>query len=441
MVSPALERRPDSGLRNNLRLVRELRPGAVLPGLRDTVKELPGDLTRNARQYAFLRVESTLENPPGWLLALLRRFHPVLKKGRMTLVTRADDVRHVLNNEQAFTVRPYGRTMEHFAGPFALGLDGAQHAQAREKLDSLLAPIDSGKLRTWATDVAEQLVTERAHSGRLDVVTGLAEPLPVRFVAEFFGVSGPDEQTLIKWAKKLFEGTFLNVGHQRSLEAEADSVAAEMRAYVDEEIARARRRDTTTVTTVLDRLIAMESDDTMIRTTLVGLVLATIPTVTEALVRATDRLLRTRSAFAGARTAAQQADDELLWQCIREALRFRPQTSYLVRAAADSTAVAGTPRHLQQIRERDVVLAATASAMRDPAMVARPLRFRTDRPDSAYLHFGDGPHRCLGERIAPVLLTAGVGALFRRPALRRVPGRAGRLQTTGRWPAHLMVTV
>jgi cytochrome P450 len=357
----------------------------------------------------------------------------------MMLVTRADDVRHVLTHQESFTVAPYGRTMQRFAGPFPLGLNGVEHAEARKRLESVLAPIDPIGLRTWATSAAEQLLTLHGRDGRLDIVTDLAERLPARFVADYFGVPGPNEETLIKWSKLLFEGTFLNVGHQRSLEAEADAVAAEMHAHIDELVAHARHRAAITEATVLDRLVAAEPDDRAVRTTLIGLVLATIPTVAKATARATDHLLSTAGALPGARAAAQQGDDDLLWRYAREALRFRPQTSTLVREAAASTTIAADTRRQRHINAHELVLAATASAMRDPDMVQRPHRFRIDRPERDYLHFGAGPHRCLGEQIAPVLLTAAITALFRRPGLRRVPGPAGRLMTVGRWPAHLTV--
>jgi cytochrome P450 len=438
MVSPALDRKPDS-VTKNIHLIRELRPGAVFPGLWDVAKEIPGDVRRNLRQFLLLRVEATLEDPPGWLLIALRRFRPVLRFGRMTLVTRAADVHHVLSNQETFTVTPYGRTMQRFSGPFALGLNGVRHAEARRQLESVLAPIDVTHLRTWATSTAEQLLTLHGRNGQVDVVTDLAERLPARFVADYFGVPGPDEETLIKWSKTLFEGTFLNVGHQRSLEAEADAVAAEMRSYIDELVSRARHHEATPTPTVLGRLIATQSDNAAVRTMLVGLVLATIPTVAKATTRATDHLLSTAGALPGARAAAQQGDEELLWRYVREALRFRPQTSTLVREAATNTTIAADTGHQRHVNTHELVLAATASAMRDPDMVERPHRFRTDRLESDYLHFGAGPHRCPGQHIAPVLLTAAVAALFRRPGLRRVPGPAGRLVTEGRWPAHLTV--
>jgi cytochrome P450 len=444
MVSPAFEKQPR--LAENLRLVREFRPSAILPGLRDVATEAPGDIRRWLRQLTMLTVESSLEDTPGWLLALLRTFRPVLARGPVTLATRADDVLKILRDEETFTVRPYAHTMEHFAGPFVLGLDGAQHAAARGELKEVLASIDPTELRSWANDAAERLVTEHARDGQIDMVTDLAERLPARFVADYFGVPGPDEDTLISWSKTLFEGTFLNL-LQRSLDAEAATVAAAMRAHIDELVSQTRVHEPAGRITVLQGLIAQtgaqdgESDNSAIATTLIGLVLAAIPTVSKATARAANCLLSSSGAFAGSRSAAQRDDHELLWRYVREALRFQPQTSALLRETAARTTLSAGTRHRQTIREHHLVLAGTASAMHDHQAVDEPRRFHPDRPDSDYLHFGAGPHRCLGEHIAPVLMTAAIAALFRRPGLRRLPGPAGRLVTEGRWPAHLIVAL
>jgi cytochrome P450 len=442
--------------RETLRLLREVRVREMLPGLRDVAAAAPGDLRRLVDQVWLLRLESGLEDPPAWGLALLRRFRPVLPVGPITLVTRADDVVGVLTDQQTFRVTPYARTMLDLAGPFALGLDGADHTTARQRLEAVLAPIDLAALRAWADETAERLVTERCRDGRLDVVADLAERLPARFAAEYLGVPGPDENTLIGWSKTVFEGIFSNLSGQRSLATEAEVAAAALRAHVDKLVAQARSDAGAGGTTVLHRLVEQERADVRagvradvradlrdpaIRTNLIGLVVGAVPPVSEATARAVDHLLGSGGAFGGARSAAVRGDHEMLWRYVREALRFAPQSPGLVREAATPAALGQPPRRGSTVDDGDIVMASTASAMHDPELVEGPGRFRADRADDAYLHFGTGPHRCLGEHLAPVLITAAAAALFRRRGLRRVPGRLGRLTVEGRWPAHLTVAL
>jgi cytochrome P450 len=441
----SLERR--RRIQENLRLLRELRLRPMVPALRDVVAAAPADLRRFVRQVSMLRLEASLEDPPGWVLALLRRFRPALAVGAVTLATRANDVVTVLRDEKAFNVRPYGRAMAELVGPFALGLDGAEHTAARQSLESVLAPINLAALRSWAEETAEQLVTERCRDGRLDVVADLAERLPARFAAEYLGVAGPDEETLILWCKALFEAIFLNLAGQRSLAADGAKAAVALRCHLDELVADTRRNGRGDHATVLQRLVAADQttpascDDTFICSNLIGLVVGAIPTVSEATARAVDRLLCSGGAFAGARSAAERGDHEMLWRYIREALRFAPQSPGLIREAANPTALPQSAAGGDAIDAGDIIFASTASAMRDPKLVKRPTRFRANRPDAAYLHFGTGSHRCLGEHLAPILMTAAAGALFRRRGLRRVPGSAGRLAIEGRWPTRLTVAL
>jgi cytochrome P450 len=430
----------------NLRLLRELRLRTVLPGLRDVAVAVPGDLRRLAHQVALLRAESTLGDPPPWALALLRRFRPVIPIGRVTLATRARDVVSILCDDQAFNVQPYAHHFAELAGPFPLGLDGAEHAAARQRLAATLAAIDLTALRAWADEAAERLVTERCRDGRLDVVTDLAERLPARFAATCIGVPGPDEDTLVSWSKTLFEGIFLNLAEQRSLAAEAAEASRAMRSHIDELVAHARRTGPGDSATVLGRMIAASPDaednhDATARSELIGLVVGTVAPVSEAIARSVDQLLGSAGAFAGTRSAAEHGDHEMLWRYVREALRFSPQSPGLLRQANHATTVGQPAAGGATIGAGQLIFAATSSAMRDPSAVEHPTHFRPDRPETAYLHFGAGPHRCLGERVAQVLMTAAAGALFRRQGLRRVPGRPGRLTIEGRWPAHLTVAL
>jgi Cytochrome P450 len=84
-------------------------------------------------------------------------------------------------------------------------------------------------------------------------------------------------------------------------------------------------------------------------------------------------------------------------------------------------------------------MAATLSAMFDPAAMPNPRRFRTDRPVAGYLHFGHGLHTCFGRRINFVQIPELVAALVRLPGLRRAPGREGRLSYDGPFPDRMIL--
>lgn len=428
--------------------IRRLSDHPAFTALGDVARALPGDLGRATRQELRRRREDLLDNLPPVVLAGVRRFRPVLRLPGtdVTLVTRHDDVVDVLKDSRAFQVTPYARTMAELAGPFALGQDGDDHDAARARLCDALAGVDEATLDAWAHTTAEQLVADARSIGAFDVVADLAWRLPARFAADHLGLPGPDEDSLISWSRILFEGIFLNPGRQRGLAEEAAVAAERLSSHVDAAVGAARAQGAPG-DTALHRLAAAGQSDEQVRADLVGLVVAAGPTVAECIAITADDLLRRTSVRGPLRAAAKGFDSTTVWRHARESLRLAPQSPGLVRQAAGGApagaaaggASAGGSRLAGRVAPGTIVLASTAAAMRDPSAVRNPGRFDVDRADGAYLHFGTGPHRCIGEHIAPLLVGAALCALFRRDGLRRAPGPQGRLAVEGRWPSHLNV--
>ena len=65
----------------------------------------------------------------------------------------------------------------------------------------------------------------------------LARPAAVRLVAEYFGVPGPDEPTMMHWMRAMFYETFLNIGAEPSVRRAGEASGAAFHAYADELIA------------------------------------------------------------------------------------------------------------------------------------------------------------------------------------------------------------
>jgi cytochrome P450 len=71
-------------------------------------------------------------------------------------------------------------------------------------------------------------------------------------------------------------------------------------------------------------------------------------------------------------------------------------------------------------------------ANKDSEMFPDPLLVNPKRPLESYLHYGKGPHACLGRDASQVALTELFRAVFRRKNLRRVPGSQGELKKVPR---------
>ncbi len=408
----------------------QLHLDGVLPPLRAVLAELPGDLRRGVAQVAELTVGAKLSDPPPLLLALLRRFRPRQTVKHLTLLTRARDVTAAASDTSGqYLVTPYVKPINRLAGGFVLGLDGPAHAQARRELDSVLAVADAEVVGRWAQDLAVRLLETARPQGRVDLVGEFAHPLMNGFVAEFFGVGEPDSP-LAKWAWDLFEDCFLNPRGDRGVRMRAEAAAVSLREVIEATLAPLRSEpdgEGAGAPTVLAALAARYSDDERVVGDLLGLIVASVPTTAEAVIRVVDHLLDHPRVAAVAAAAAQRGDRAALAAHVRESLRFNPQSPGLLREQV----CPGAGSRL--------VMLSTLSAMQDRDLVENPRAYRIDRPPSAYLHFGAGPHACLGESLATQLLVSAVAAVLLEPRLRRADGVRGRPTFDGPVPMRLLL--
>ncbi|KAL8994261.1 MAG: hypothetical protein Q9169_005714 [Polycauliona sp. 2 TL-2023] len=80
----------------------------------------------------------------------------------------------------------------------------------------------------------------------------------------------------------------------------------------------------------------------------------------------------------------------------------------------------------------DKIFCSFAQANLDPEHFPSPTTVRTDRPLDSYIHYGVGPHACLGREASRVALTAMLKVIGRLDNLRRAPGPAGELKKVPR---------
>jgi linoleate 10R-lipoxygenase len=77
------------------------------------------------------------------------------------------------------------------------------------------------------------------------------------------------------------------------------------------------------------------------------------------------------------------------------------------------------------VNEGDNIFVSFVSAAHDPLVYPEPETVSLNRPMESYIHYGAGPHRCLGEDVSKVAMLKTVGRLDN---LRRAPGPRGELK-------------
>lgn len=360
------------------------------------------------------------------------------------MVTRRAEVLEILHRDQDFTLAEVNSpAVNRWSGPFILGMDrGEVYDREVGALRRAAPPEDLPRIRELAASTAAELVDGVRPVGRMDVVADFARVVPTRLVASYFGVPGPDEATMMRWMRAMFDAVFIDSGPRAAKAAEL--TVAEQRPYM-EALIGARRTAVEAGEAVPDdmvtRLVAMGTtepwlDDDAVRRNINGIIVGAVDTTSKAVTHVIDELLRRPQALDGAHQAAVAGDLDAVRGYAWEALRFLPQASFLQRFSPRDTPIGGRK---QSIPAGSVVLVALLSAMFDEEALSEPSQFRTDRPEDRYLHFGHGMHTCFGREINAVQIPEMVAALVRLPHLRRAPGRLGRMAYDGPFPDHLVV--
>ena len=417
-----------------------------------------------------------------WLLrsffARLRASRPVLTKGKFTLVTRHEDVRQVLNRMNDFTLAELTQD-QMLGGTFLLSIDWTeQHDRERAVLENLVCRNeDANRIRTLAARRCEMLITE-AKAGRsapyqINFAKDFSEKVATHVIADYFGVTGPDEMVL--WLRKLASAILVNPPAGSEQRRKVERCAADLRAYLQNQVLPAcdARID-------FDRDAAPKaSDDFLTRVVkyvklntcsknwlnedwicryITGLTVTGNATIARASTHALDQLLARRQVLNEAQVVAKTVHRslhklqalaangratpemlrsaesnfsnarELLLHYAYEALRFRPMLPLLGRFSPRETLVGVREQDVRKTPAGAVIFAPPIAGMFDPDVFYKPRQFRIDRSLDSYLHFGHGPHVCFGKYVADEQITELLGAVLRLPNLRRANGRRGRVK-------------
>ena len=248
---------------------------------------------------------------------------------------------------------------------------------------------------------------DRFPAGGCDLLTALAQPVPVIVIARLLGVPESMADQLLRWSHDMV--AMYQAGRTRAIEDRAAAAAAEfadfLRGYITER--RSRPADD-----LLTHLIAAEQDGERLTT---DELIATCVLLLNAGHEATVHAI-------GNGTAAMlQAGGPRDWLgaprlegTIEEMLRHTPPLHLFTRHAYERVEVAG---HV--LEPGDQIACLLAAANHDPAVWDDPHRFNPLRPVKPHLSFGIGLHFCVGAPLARLEMATVLPILFQRlPHLR-----------------------
>jgi hypothetical protein len=290
-----------------------------------------------------------------------------------------------------------------------LEMEPPAHTRLRRLVSAAFARGHVERLRPWVQELADGLVdglVERSGgTAEVDVLSGMAEDLPVAVIAELLGVPQADRPLLRPWSNAIVK--MYEYGRTAAVEDAAERAAAEFVAYL-RELAAERRRSPgedllTHLVTVRDTDGDRLTEDELVTTCVLLLNAGHEATVNVsgngllALLEHRDQLARLR------------ADAALLPTAIEELMRFDSPLQLFERTATEDVEVGGVT-----VRAGQKVAALLGAANRDPAVFADPDALDVGRADNPHISFGAGVHFCIGAPLARVELQASFGALLSR---------------------------
>ncbi|WP_027481952.1 cytochrome P450 [Deinococcus pimensis] len=315
--------------------------------------------------------------------------------GGMWMFVRHADVDLVLR-DQRFTKsfrRAFPDTPEFPLPPHLLDLDPPDHTRVRGLIGQAFTPRVVERLEVHVRDITRALVDRmKARGGEVDLMEGLALPLPVVVIAELLGVPHEDRELFRGWSTEFIDGSDFATSTPES-RARSDAAVNELTEYLARLVERRRAEP---ADDLISHLLAAEDEGGRLRP---GEVLSNSVLLLIAGHETTVNLIG-NGALAltqhPGELARLRADPALLPTAVEEMLRFDPPVQRaLFRAALEDVTVGG-----QAVRRGEQVSAVMGGANRDPAVFTEPDRFDVGRTPNRHLSFGRGIHFCLGAPLA-----------------------------------------
>ncbi|MGW7523246.1 cytochrome P450 [Streptomyces sp. NPDC054783] len=286
-----------------------------------------------------------------------------------------------------------------------LDLEPPDHTRIRRLVSKAFTPRTVERLKPYVHGLANDLVAGLVHNGGGDLLTDVAEPLPVAVIAEMLGIPEADRAQLRPWSAAICGMYELTPSEETAAQAVGASV--EFSEYLRMLIA-ARRKEPGE--DLVSGLIAAhdEDDDRLTEQEMISTAVLLLNAGHEATVNATVNgwwaLFRNPGQL-----AALRADHSLVPSAIEELMRYDTPLQLFERWVLDDIEIDGTT-----VPRGSEIAMLFGSANHDPAVFADPGRLDLTRTDNPHISFSAGIHYCIGAPLARIELAASMTALLRQ---------------------------
>ena len=282
--------------------------------------------------------------------------------------------------------------------------DPPDHTRLRGLVNKAFTPRMVEGLRPRVQAIVDELLAPLRDGGSFDIVRDLAEPLPIRVIAELLGLPAADRRELKRWSDDLavmLDGSVAMQHMSRAVQSAAD-VIAYLREHLEARRA-APRQD------LLSAMLASKerdehlNDDEILGTALLVMA-AGHETTTNLIGNGVLALLRNP-----AERARLRREPGLAASAVEELLRFDSPVQATSRIFTEPVQL-----HGRRIAAREEVGLLLGAANRDPEVFPEPDHLDIGRPDNRHVSFGFGIHFCLGAGLARLEAQLAIGSLVER---------------------------
>ncbi|MER5446903.1 cytochrome P450 [Streptomyces sp. NPDC002764] len=285
-----------------------------------------------------------------------------------------------------------------------LDLEPPDHTRIRRLVSKAFTPRTVERLKPYVGDLAGRLVDRLVEEGGGDLLTDVAEPLPVAVIAEMLGIPEADRAPLRPWSADICGMYELNPSEETARKAVQASV--EFSDYLRQLIAERRREPGDDLISGL--IAAHDEGDRLTEQEMISTAVLLLNAGHEATVNATVNgwyaLFRNPGQL-----AALRADHSLVPTAVEELMRYDTPLQLFERWVLDDIEIDGTviPRGAE-------IAMLFGSANHDPEVFRDPERLDLTRADNPHISFSAGIHYCIGAPLARIELAASMTALLRK---------------------------
>ena len=335
--------------------------------------------------------------------------------GPTAMVTRFADVTAVLRDHAHFSsVRPRDPSEPPNEGPFAgartmLFSDPPMHTRLRRLVSRDFTPRRIREMEPRIREIAKNLIDIAARNGDFDVMSGIANALPVMVIAEMLGVPPEHYEQFKHWSDVVVSGD--NTLPGTPLPAEFHAATKALRDYFAEEIERRRKQPGTDLVSAL--VAAHDDTEAMTADELLAFVLLLLLAGNETTTNLIGNGMLALGRNPGQMDLLRQ-HQEMMPRAVEEILRYDGPVQSTIRFTTENVNLGGTalPANLG-------CFIIVAAANRDPAQFADPDRFDITREPRDHVALGEGIHFCIGAPLARMEGAIAIGAMLERfPRLR-----------------------